>query len=171
MRKGLLPEAINFGGGQEIGIRSGTVSVPDAAALAIAMRSYYGTEDTAENYRKWRNRLLNYIKNTKDVIILAKKIVHHIYCRLHFLELKEKSLLIIFKKMALPFQHQVLVHLKVDKLDMSLKQLDYTEPYKQGVIRISFGENNIKSRYCYNLKKYFQSFIKLLERGKTNEME
>ena len=38
MRKGLAPEAINFGGGQESGLRSGTVSVADAVALAKAMR-------------------------------------------------------------------------------------------------------------------------------------
>ena len=34
MRKGITPVAINYGGGQENGLRSGTVSVPDAAALA-----------------------------------------------------------------------------------------------------------------------------------------
>ena len=38
MRKGIDIEAINFGGGQEKGMRSGTVSVPNAAALAKAMR-------------------------------------------------------------------------------------------------------------------------------------
>ena len=41
MRKGLLPEAINYGGGQELGIRSGTVSVPDAASTFISYASNY----------------------------------------------------------------------------------------------------------------------------------
>ena len=38
MRKGVIPHAINFGGGQEKELRSGTVSVADAVALAKAMR-------------------------------------------------------------------------------------------------------------------------------------
>ncbi|MBO1914807.1 aminotransferase class V-fold PLP-dependent enzyme, partial [Microvirga sp. 3-52] len=57
-RKGLLPESINFGGGQELGVRSGTVSVPDAAALALAMR-LTTEKNMAANYSNWRQRLVN----------------------------------------------------------------------------------------------------------------
>ncbi len=57
MRKGLALEAINFGGGQESGLRSGTVSVPDAVALAKAMRlSCLDTEK--KEFKVWRNRLI-----------------------------------------------------------------------------------------------------------------
>src|SRR5690606_13427758 len=38
LKRAIKPNAINFGGGQENGLRSGTVSVPNAVSMAKAMR-------------------------------------------------------------------------------------------------------------------------------------
>jgi len=72
-RKGIIPEAINFGGGQEAGLRSGTVSVPDATAIAKAMRLSVAKNNN-ELYSKWRQRLVDYVKDFQDVQVLVERL-------------------------------------------------------------------------------------------------
>jgi len=71
IRKGLFVNAINFGGGQENGFRSGTVSVPNAAVFAKAMR-LISSENKIASFSQWRNLLIDYIKTFDDVLVLAE---------------------------------------------------------------------------------------------------
>ena len=66
LRKGMTPEAINYGGGQEKGMRSGTVSVADAVALAKAIRMS-AIDIEQKDFRQWRNRLINFIEQFENV--------------------------------------------------------------------------------------------------------
>ncbi|WP_172371127.1 cysteine desulfurase family protein [Sporosarcina jiandibaonis] len=169
MRKGLLPESINYGGGQEFGIRSGTVSVPAAAALALAMR-LITEEDTAEKYSNWRQRLVNYIKDTKDVIILAEKNSAPHILSIAFFRIKGEVAVNHFQKNGITVSTSSACSSKSGQAGHVIEAIGLTEPYKQGVIRISFGENNELSDVV-KFEEVFSSFVDILQRGKSNEME
>ena len=169
MRKGLLPEAINYGGGQEFGIRSGTVSVPDAVALALAIRLITG-KNTAENYSKWRQRLVNYIKNTKDVIILSEKNSAPHILSIAFFRIKGEVAVNHFQKNGITVSTSSACSSRSGQAGHVIEAIGLTEPYKQGVIRISFGENNEVSDVV-KFEEVFSSFVNILQRGKANEME
>jgi cysteine desulfurase len=168
-RKGLLPESINFGGGQEFGIRSGTVSVPDAAALALAMR-LIREKNTTANYSNWRQRLVNYIKDTKDVIILAEKNSAPHILSIAFFRIKGEVAVNHFQENGITISTSSACSSKTGKAGHVIEAIRLTEPYKQGVIRISFGENNELSDVV-KFEKVFSDFVDILQRGKSNEME
>jgi cysteine desulfurase len=168
-RKGLLPESINFGGGQEFGIRSGTVSVPDAAALALAMR-LITEKNTTENYSNWRQRLVNYIKDTKDVIILAEKNSAPHILSIAFFRIKGEVAVNHFQENGITVSTSSACSSKTGQAGHVIEAIRLTEPYKQGVIRISFGENNELSDVV-KFEKVFSDFVDILQRGKSNEME
>jgi len=70
LRKGMTPEAISYGGGQESGIRNGTVSVADAVTLAKAIRMS-AIDIEQKDFRQWRNRLIGFIEQFENVRVLA----------------------------------------------------------------------------------------------------
>ena len=82
MRKGIVPKAINYGGGQEKGIRSGTVSVPDATALAKAMRLTVPHKNL-DSIDSGEMSLLITLAILKMYISLQKILAHLIYYQLH----------------------------------------------------------------------------------------
>lgn len=62
-------EPVLFGGGQEGGLRSGTVSVPNAAALAKALRLAVPNPEHA----KWNAELRQFFSRFKDMAIVSPK--------------------------------------------------------------------------------------------------
>lgn len=61
---------ITFGGGQENGLRSGTVNVAGAVSLAKALRlSYERTPDVLKKHRKFKKLIINELDSINHVVI------------------------------------------------------------------------------------------------------
>src|SRR5690606_18615026 len=72
-RKKYTIEPLLVGGGQEFGLRSGTVAVPMAVTLAKAARlAVEGSEQRFVQYREWNQKLRDLMASfEKDVYVLS----------------------------------------------------------------------------------------------------
>lgn len=162
----VLPEAISYGGGQEDGLRHGTVAVPNAVALAKAARLAV-EQMNRTNYAKWRANLIQHIEPYEEVKVLAKE-----GAAPHILSIAFKS---IRGEVAINFfqQHDVIVSTssacasKSGNVSHVIEAINVEPQFKQGVIRLSFGELNTDQE-IERVKEVFTKFIAVLRRGKTN---
>ena len=138
-------------------------------ALSLAMR-LITEKNTAENYFNWRQRLVNYIKGTKDVIILSEKNSAPHILSIAFFRIKGEVAVNHFQENGITVSTSSACSSKSGQAGHVIEAIGLTEPYKQGVIRISFGENNELSDVG-KFEDVFSSFINILQRGKANEME
>jgi cysteine desulfurase len=127
-------------------------------------------KNTTENYSNWRQRLVNYIKDTKDVIILAEKNSAPHILSIAFFRIKGEVAVNHFQENGITISTSSACSSKTGKAGHVIEAIRLTEPYKQGVIRISFGENNELSDVV-KFEKVFSDFVDILQRGKSNEME
>lgn len=169
MKNGITPVAINYGGGQERGLRSGTVAVPDAVALARAMR-ISNENNHAEQYKEWRNRLVDYIKGTKDVVILAEESGAPHILALAFYHIKGEVAVNHFQENGIIISTSSACSSKSGRVGHVIDAIGVPEQYKNGVVRISFGKDNVEEQIV-QFEKVFTDFVNLLERGKSYEVE
>ncbi|WP_454947271.1 cysteine desulfurase family protein [Gemella sanguinis] len=65
-----IVHSITFGGGQENGLRSGTVNVAGAVSLAKALRlSYERTPDVLKKHREFKKLIINELDSINNVVI------------------------------------------------------------------------------------------------------
>lgn len=169
MRKGMTPEAINYGGGQENGMRSGTVSVPDAVAIAKAMRLSI-TQKNEVSYRQWRNRLIEYIGNYKSVQILSQEAGAPHILSIAFFKIKGEVAINFFQENGITVSTSSACSSKSGNAGHVIEAIGLNEKYKNGVIRISFGKNNVE-QHVIEFENVFAKFMDLLGRGKDDGME
>lgn len=169
MRKGMKIEAINYGGGQEKGIRSGTVSVPDAAMLARAMRISV-EQNESKQFEQWRNRLITYIQKFDHVLILAEDAGAPHILSIAFRQIKGEVAVNYFQENNIIVSTSSACSSKSGKASHVIESIRLPENYKHGVIRISFGKDNTKE-HIERFEKVFLDFVNLLGRGKNDEVE
>ncbi len=163
LRKGMMPTAINFGGGQENGIRSGTVSVADAVALAKAMR-ISTIDEEHEEFRQWRNRLIKFIERYDAVRILApEKAAPHIVT-IAFYKIKGEVAINFFQENGFTVSTSSACSSKSGRAGHVIEAIGVPEKFKHGVIRISFGKNN-SEQHVVEFEQVFARFMELLGRG------
>lgn len=163
LRKGKSPQAINYGGGQENGLRSGTVSVPDAVALAKAIR-VNSVETERLDFRRWRNRLIDYIGQFEKVLILApEKGAPHILS-IAFYKIKGEVAVNFFQENDITVSTSSACSSKKNSAGHVIEAIGVNGKYKNGVIRISFGKNNVEQEVI-ELERVFAKFMDLLGRG------
>lgn len=169
LRDGIKLEAINYGGGQEMGHRSGTVSVPNAVALAKAMR--LSVENNKSNqFQQWRSELIDFISTFEDVHILcAERSAPHILA-IAFYKIKGEVAVNYFQQKGVIVSTSSACSSKSGRAGHVIEAIRIPEDYKHGVIRISFSNNNKQSDF-EQFEKHFKNFMNLLERGKKYEME
>ena len=162
-RKGIPPQALNFGGGQEHGLRSGTVAVPDAVALAKAMRISELNGEHQE-FRQWRNRLVDFIKNYDDVVVLAPdKAAPHIVS-IAFYKVKGEVAVNFFQEKGITVSTSSACSSKSGSAGHVIEAIRLAQAYKNGVIRVSFGKNN-SEQHVVEFEQVFAQFMELLGRG------
>lgn len=162
-KRTVLPEAINYGGGQEHGFRNGTVSVPDAAVLARAMRLAAENKMTS-SYQKWREQLIEHIEQTDVAIILAKDTSAPHILSVAFEKIRGEVAVNYFQKNDIYLSTSSACSSKNGDLSHVIEAIHVPEHFKDGVIRISFGENNTDAE-IEQFKKVYTEFIHLLKRG------
>lgn len=162
----ILPEAISYGGGQEDGLRHGTVAVPSAVALAKAARLAVENMNQTK-YAQWRSDLIQHIEPYGEIQVLAKEGTAP-----HILSIAFKS---IRGEVAINFfqQHGVIVSTssacasKSGEVSHVIEAINVDPQYKHGVIRLSFGEMNT-DKDIEEVKEVLTKFITVLRRGKAN---
>lgn len=162
----LVPAPINFGGGQEAGIRSGTVSVPNNVTLARAMRMA-AEQKRIVHYKKWRDQLIEQIQEVPEVKILAKNTSAPHILSLAFKGINGEVAVNFFQKNNITVSTSSACSSKSNDVSHVIEAIQLKDPFKKGVIRISFGEMNTENQVM-EFKKVFTDFIHLLKRGKTD---
>ena len=168
-KKGIIPEAINFGGGQEGGIRSGTVSVADAVAIAKALRISVA-DNKLKNYTQWRKRLVDYIKNYENVVILAPEKGSPHILSIAFYKIKGEVAVNFFQQNDIIVSTSSACSSKDKSSGHVIEAIGLSDKFKNGVIRISFGKNNSEHEIS-QIENVFTRFMDLIGRGKDNGME
>ncbi len=162
-RKGLPPQALNFGGGQEYGLRSGTVAVADTVALAKAMR-ISALDEEQKDFRRWRNRLVQFIAPFNDVIVLAPdKAAPHIVS-IAFYKVKGEVAVNFFQENGITVSTSSACSSKSGTAGHVIEAIGVTQSYKNGVIRVSFGKDN-NEQHVVEFEQVFAQFMELLGRG------
>ena len=163
LRKGMTPEPISYGGGQEKGMRSGTVSVADAVALAKAIR-ISATDVEQKDFRQWRNRLIKFIEQFENVRVLAPdKAAPHILA-VAFYKVKGEVAVNFFQENGITISTSSACSSKNGTAGHVIEAIGVNGKFKNGVIRISFGKNNIE-QHVVEFEQVFARFMELLGRG------
>ncbi|MCM3743633.1 cysteine desulfurase [Sporosarcina luteola] len=163
LKKNVTPRAINFGGGQENGLRSGTVSVPNAVAMAKAMRISSIHEERAD-YREWRNLLMDVCGLYENIRILSPD-----YGAPHILSISFKSIngevaVNYFQENGIILSTSSACSSKNKNAGHVIEAIGLENKFKNGVIRISFGNTNTKDEIDEFIK-VLKSFMELIEKG------
>ena len=163
MKQGIAPKSINFGGGQEKGLRSGTVSVADAVATAKAMRLSVLTNRTAD-FKKWRNQLVSCISTYDKVKIIAQDEGAPHILSIAFKNIKGEVAVNYFQENGIIISTSSACSSKNSKVGHVIQAIGLSEDFTKGVIRISFGKNNSEQELA-KVETVFKEFMNLLERG------
>lgn len=156
------------GGGQEFGLRSGTVAVPQAVSLAKAMR--IASENLQENqgeFHKWREDLFEFFTtfNEHVQIISTKDGAPHILS-FSIKDLKGEIIINALQKRGVIVSTSSACSSKQKKTSYVIEALNIDPQFKDGVIRISFGAKNTDEE-IQKFKEIFQDVMKELKGVKT----
>lgn len=163
LRKGMTPEAISYGGGQESGIRNGTVSVANAVTMAKAIRMS-AIEIEQKDFRQWRNRLIGFIGQFENVRVLAPdKAAPHILA-VAFYKVKGEVAVNFFQENGITISTSSACSSKSGTAGHVIEAIGVNGKFKNGVIRVSFGKNNIE-QHVVEFEQVFARFMELLGRG------
>ncbi|MBB4824268.1 cysteine desulfurase [Sporosarcina luteola] len=162
MKKGMTPTPINFGGGQEKGVRSGTVSVPNAVAVAKAMR-LSAVDREQETYRLWKNRLIQYVNQYEGVQVISPQFGAPHILSLAFSKIKGEVAVNYFQEHGIFLSTSSACSSKSSNAGHVIEAIHLDHDFKFGVVRISFGKDNTEE----DIKKFedvFSGFMNLLGR-------
>ncbi|WP_432358085.1 cysteine desulfurase family protein [Sporosarcina sp. UB5] len=163
LKKGVTPNAINFGGGQEKGVRSGTVSVPNSVAMARAMR-INSVADERTDFREWRNLLMEACRQYENIQVLSPD-----YGAPHILSIAFKSIngevaVNYFQEKGIIISTSSACSSKNKSAGHVVEAIGLENKFKNGVIRVSFGNTNTKKQVDEFIN-VLKSFMELIERG------
>lgn len=149
------------GGGQEYGLRSGTVAVPQAVALSKASRIAYENLTTSmEKYRKWHEELYTFLQQFGDeVYILSPKDGAGHILSFSVKQLKGEIIINALQKRKIIVSTSSACSSKQKKTSHVVKAINVPSIYKQGVIRISFGAHTTDE----HIQKFKQVFTEIMK--------
>lgn len=163
LKKGVKPSPINFGGGQENGLRSGTVSVPNAVAMAKAMRISSVKEERAD-FREWRNMLIEACGTYEKIQVLSPFDGAPHIVSLSFKSIKGEVAVNYFQEQGIILSTSSACSSKNKKASHVIETIGLDNKFKNGVIRVSFGNTNTNEQ----VKEFIDvlhRFMELIEKG------
>ena len=143
-RKKPQVKAFLVGGGQEFGLRSGTVAVPQAVAMAKAARlAVEAMPVNIEKYKKWSTQLHDFFEQFgSEVHVLSTRDgAPHIFS-FSVKGLKGEILINALQKRDILVSTSSACSSKQTKTSHVVEALNIDGRYKNGVLRLSFGANN-----------------------------
>lgn len=157
------------GGGQEFGLRSGTVAVPNAVAFAKAARIVIEEmPQKVAQYRKWREQLFKLFATFGEqvnVISPAQGAPHIV--SVGIAGLKGEILINALQKEGIIVSTSSACSSKQTKISHVIEALNVEQKYKDGVIRISFGANNTDE----DIAQFQQVFTQLMHQLKGEHIK
>lgn len=157
------------GGGQEFGLRSGTVAVPNAVAFAKAARIVIEEmPQKVAQYRKWREQLFKLFATFGEqvnVISPAQGAPHIV--SVGIAGLKGEILINALQKEGIIVSTSSACSSKQTKTSHVIEALNVEQKYKDGVIRISFGANNTDE----DIAQFQQVFTQLMHQLKGEHIK
>lgn len=171
LRKRTTIEAIIHGGGQEMGLRSGTVAVPQDVAIAKAARlaEQHRTENV-QQYIKWRNAIHTFLDPMEDVYVLSSNegAPHIVSCSIR--GIKGEVIVNAMQRQGVIVSTSSACHSKDNQISHVVQAVGVPDEFARGVIRISFGQGLTDS----DIEKFKEAFSNVVKqvRGeiKTHEM-
>lgn len=163
LKKGVKPNPINFGGGQENGLRSGTVSVPNAVAMAKAMRISSVKEERAD-FREWRNMLIEACGTYEKIQVLSPFDGAPHIVSLSFKSIKGEVAVNYFQEQGIILSTSSACSSKNKKASHVIETIGLDNKFENGVIRVSFGNTNTNEQ----VKEFIDvlhRFMELIEKG------
>ncbi|MGE7914674.1 cysteine desulfurase family protein [Lysinibacillus xylanilyticus] len=140
-RKKMKWQPYALGGGQEFGLRSGTVAVPQAVALSKAARVAVETmNDRAKKYRQWYEEICTQLHGYGEAvhILSTPQGAAHILS-FSIRDLKGEVIINAMQKRHVIVSTSSACSSKQTKTSHVVEALNLDEHFKKGVIRISFG--------------------------------
>jgi len=171
LRKRTTIEAIIHGGGQEMGLRSGTVAVPQDVAIAKAARlaEQHRTENV-QKYIKWRNAIHTFLEPMEDVYVLSSNegAPHIVSCSIR--GIKGEVIVNAMQRQGVIVSTSSACHSKDNQISHVVQAVGVPDGFARGVIRISFGQG-LTDADIEKFKEAFSNVVKQV-RGeiKTHEM-
>ncbi|MGN7410462.1 cysteine desulfurase family protein [Sporosarcina sp. SAFN-010] len=164
------PEAITFGGGQELGFRSGTANVAGAVAFAKAVRIVI-EQNNLPNYKRWSERLRNLLDAEKLVRICSpEEGAPHIFT-VAFKGITGEVAVNYFQAHGIMVSTSSACSSKTNKVSHVIQAIHVPDDYRKGVIRISFGKMNTEEDID-TLVQVIKEFLKMIKKGmKLHDME
>ncbi|OCS89699.1 cysteine desulfurase family protein [Caryophanon latum] len=164
MKKHVQIEPFIVGGGQEFGMRSGTVAVPQAVAFAKAARMAVEQMPAhAKTYSAWKQQLFQYFESLGDavnVISPADGAPHIVSVGVQ--GLKGEILINALQKEGIIVSTSSACSSRQTKTSHVMEAIKVPQQYKDGVIRISFGANNTEA----DIQKFKQVFTHVMHQLK-----
>ncbi|MEG0470711.1 MAG: cysteine desulfurase family protein [Solibacillus sp.] len=168
-RKKPMIEPFLVGGGQEFGLRSGTVAVPQAVALAKAARlAVEALPVQLEKYNKWSADLHAYFAqfNSKVFVLSPKNGAAHILS-FSVRGLKGEILINALQKRNIIVSTSSACSSKQTKTSHVVEALNIDSRFKNGVLRLSFGAFTTDTE----IKQFKQAFTAVMNELKgENEL-
>ncbi|GLC88282.1 cysteine desulfurase family protein [Lysinibacillus piscis] len=140
-RKQMVWQPYALGGGQEFGLRSGTVAVPQAVTLAKAARlATSNMQERMDNYREWHGALYKQLCDYGEAvhILSTPQGAAHILS-FSIRDLKGEVIVNAMQKRGVIVSTSSACSSKQTKTSHVVEALHINEHFKNGVIRISFG--------------------------------
>lgn len=140
-RKQLHIEPLIVGGGQEFGLRSGTVAVPQAVALAKAARLAVESMDKCiARYTRWSADIRSFLSGFgSNIHILSTELGAPYIISFSIRGLKGEVLINALQKQGVIVSTSSACSSKQTKASHVVEALNIESPFKKGVLRISFG--------------------------------
>lgn len=149
-----------LGGGQEFGLRSGTVAVPQAVALAKAARiAVENLSISMSKYKEWHDELIQFLTEFGDNIHLlsTKDGARHILS-LSVKSLKGEILINALQKRGIIVSTSSACSSKQTKTSHVVEAVKVPSEFKKGVIRISFGAKTTEQ----DIKEFKKAFTNVM---------
>lgn len=171
LRKRTTIEPIIHGGGQEMGLRSGTVAVPQDVAIAKAARlAEQHRTVNVQRYTKWRNDIHAFLERMDDVYVLSSNngAPHIVSCSIR--GIKGEVIVNAMQRQGVIVSTSSACHSKDTQISHVVQAVGVPDEFARGVIRMSFGEG-VTDGDIEQFKEAFSNVVKQV-RGeiKTHEM-
>ena len=151
-------QSIQYGGGQEGGIRSGTVSVPNAVSLAKALR----LAQANPLHLQWNQKLRQFFSEFNDVkIVSPEQGVPHILA-VAVKDLKGEILVSGLQKESVIVSTSSACSSKSRDASHVIQAIGLPREFKDGVIRISFGAFTTEQDIM-DLQRAFQRVYRIIK--------
>jgi cysteine desulfurase len=156
-------EPIMVGGGQEFGMRSGTVSVASAVAFSKAMRLAYENQPTMlKKYQAWNSRLRKSLSEIKHIKLLSPDSGAAHILTISASRLKGEVLVNALQAKNIIVSTSSACSSKQTKISHVIKAIGVPDDYQKGVIRISLGTSNDDQQINY----FIEQFTKIMKQVK-----